>query len=174
VRFKGIHEKLLADPVPALAKAKKEDVPLLYWTAASWGAAISLAIDKPDIVIDLPTVRALAERARTLDESWGKGAIHELMISLDSLPEALGGSPERARADFTRAVELEQGLSPGPYVSLATGVDVPAQNRAEYQSLLNQALAIDPSKDPSNRLAALVTQRHARALLEQMDTRFSQ
>jgi len=173
VRFKGITEKLLADPAPALTKAEKKDVPMLYWTAASWGAAIALAVDKPEIAIDLPVVRALAERALSLDETWGNGAIHELMISIDSLPEALGGSPEKARGHFTRAVEIQKGNSAGPYVALATGVSVPAQNKAEFQELLNQALAVDPGKDPSNRLATLITQRRARALLDQIDTRFS-
>src|SRR5436190_15840793 len=85
VRFPGIGPKLLKDPAAALAGAKKADVPLLYWTAASWGSAIGLALDKPDISIDLPTVRALADRAIALDESWGKGALHEMFISLDSL-----------------------------------------------------------------------------------------
>ena len=44
------------------------------------------------------------------------------MITLDSLPEALGGNPARAREHFKTAVEMQKGLSPGPYVSLATGV----------------------------------------------------
>jgi predicted anti-sigma-YlaC factor YlaD len=174
VRFAGIKDRLLADPVPALARAQKQDVPALYWTAASWGAAISLGIDQPDLVVDFPTVRALADRALALDEGWGNGAIHELMISLDSLPEALGGSAERARQHFARAVELQKGLSPGPYVSLATGVSVPAQNREEFRTLLDAALAIDAEQSPSNRLATLVTQRRARALLDQIDSRFSQ
>jgi predicted anti-sigma-YlaC factor YlaD len=173
VRFHGIHDKLLADPVAALAKAQKKDVPMLYWTAASWGAAISLGIDQPDLVVDLPTVRALADRALALDESWNNGAIHELLITLDSLPEALGGNPAQAREHFARAVALQHGDSPAPYVALATGVDVPAQNRAEFESLLNQALAVDPEKDPSNRLVTLITQRRARALLDQIDTRFA-
>ena len=74
------------------------------------------------------------------------------MITLDSLPEALGGNPDaRARA-LQAAVELQKGLSPGPYVALATGVAVPAQDRAEFERLLKEALAIDPEKDPSNRL----------------------
>src|SRR5215218_7331581 len=81
VRFPGIGPKLLTDPVPALAKADKKDVPLLYWMAASWGSAIGLGVDKPDIVIDMPTVRALAERALALDETWGKGALHEMFVS---------------------------------------------------------------------------------------------
>src|SRR5262245_49911867 len=173
VRFPGITPKLLSDPTAALAKATKRDVPLLYWTAASWGSAISLGLDKPDLVIDMPTVRALAERAIALDETWSKGALHEMFVSLDSLPEALGGSPERARKHFARAVELQKSLSPGPYVALATGVAVPAQDKGEFQKLLEQALAIDPEKDPSTRLVTLVQQRRARALLDHIDTMFA-
>ena len=173
LRFPGIGQKLLTDPVPALAKAEKKDVPLLYWTAASWGSAIALGIDRPDIAIDMPVVRALAERAIALDETWSKGALHEMFISLDSLPEALGGAPGKARQHFNRAVELQKGLYPGPYVALATGVTVPAQNREEFEKLLQTALAIDPEKDPSMRLVTLVQQRRARALLDHIDTMFT-
>jgi predicted anti-sigma-YlaC factor YlaD len=173
VRFPGIAPKLLADPAAALAKARKQDVPLLYWTAASWGSAISLGLDKPDLIIDMPVVRALADRALALDERWNKGALHEMFISLDSLPEALGGSAAKAREHFARAVELQHGFSPGPYVALATGVALPAQDRAEFEKLLKEALAIDPEKDPSNRLVTLIQQRRARALLDHIDTMFT-
>ena len=170
---KGTSQALLANPEAALKKAQKSDVPLLYWSAASWGAAISLGIERPDLAVDLPTVRALADRALALDPAWNKGAIHELMISLDSLPEALGGNPERAREHFKKAVEIQKGLSPGPYVALATGIAVPAQDRPEFERLLKEALAIDPEKDPSNRLVILVTQRRARVLLDRIDEKFS-
>jgi predicted anti-sigma-YlaC factor YlaD len=170
---KGSSQALLQDPIAAVKKATKSDVPLLYWSAASWGAAISLGLDRPDLAVDFPTVRALADRALALDPTWNKGAIHELMISLDSLPEALGGNPERAREHFKMAVEIQKGLSPGPYVALATGIAVPAQDRSEFERLLKEALAIDPEKDPSNRLVILVTQRRARVLLERVDEKFS-
>jgi predicted anti-sigma-YlaC factor YlaD len=173
VRFPGIEKTLLTDPAPALAKADKKDVPLLYWMAASWGSAIGLGIDKPDLVIDMPIVRVIAERALALDESWSKGTLHEMFVSLDSLPAALGGDPDRARKHFARAVELQKGLSPGPYVALATGVALPAQDRAEFEKLLESALAIDPDKDPSVRLVTLVQQRRARALLDHIDTMFT-
>jgi predicted anti-sigma-YlaC factor YlaD len=170
---KGTSAALLQDPVATVAKARKDDVPLLYWTAASWGAAISLGIDRPDLAVDFPTVRALADRALALDPEWSRGSIHELMITLDSLPEALGGNPARAREHFKTAVEIQKGLSPGPYVSLATGVAVPNQDRQEYERLLKEALAIDPEKDPSNRLITLVYQRRARVLLDRIDEKFS-
>jgi len=58
-------------------------------------------------------------------------------------------------------------------VALATGVAVPMQDRAEFERLLKEALAIDPEKDPSNRLVILVTQRRARVLLDRADEKFS-
>src|SRR4026208_1452151 len=74
VRFPGVMQKLPADPVAALAKAEKKDVPLLYWMAASWGSAIALGVDRPDLVIDMPVVRALAERGIAPDGAGGQGA----------------------------------------------------------------------------------------------------
>jgi predicted anti-sigma-YlaC factor YlaD len=173
VRWKGMTAALMKDPATALGRAGKKDVPLLYWTAASLGAAVSLGLDQPELVVDLPTVRALAERALALDETWSKGALHELMITIDSLPPALGGSPEKAKEHFEKAVKIQEGKSPGPYVALATGVMVPAQDRAGFEKLLNEALAIDPLKEPSTQLVTLITQRRARALLDNIESKFA-
>jgi hypothetical protein len=172
-RWKGMTAALMKDAPAALKRATKKDVPLLYWTAASLGAAVSLGLDKPELVVDLPTVRALAERAIALDENWSKGALHELMISIDSLPEALGGSVERAKAHFEQAIKIQGGNSPGPYVALASGVMVPAQDRAGFEKLLNEALAIDPEKDPATRLVTIITQRRARAMLDHIEAKFA-
>jgi len=171
-RFKGIAPRLAADPVEALKKAEKKDVELLYWTAASWGSAIALAPDKPDLLIDFPIVRALVDRALALDPDWGKGSVHEMLITLESL-ETLGGSADKAREHFERAVKLQGGAAPGPYVALASGVAVNTQNRAEFEKLLDQALAIDPEKEPSTRLTTLVVQRRAKALRAHTDALFS-
>lgn len=170
VKFKGIGESLKADPVLALRKARREHVPLLYWSAASLGTAISTGgLEHPDLVIDWPIVRALTERALELDESWSRGALHEIMISLESQDAAMGGSEERARKHFARAVALQQGLAPGPYISLAMGVSKAKQDRAEFEKLLKQALAIDPEKDPTNRLVTIMGLTRARVLLDHID-----
>lgn len=172
-KFHGITVALTKDPEAAVKRIKdKKDVELVYWTAASWGGAISLGRDKPDIIVDFPSMRALAERTLALDDTWSSGAPHELMITLDSLPPTLGGDPAKAREEFKRAVELQKGLAPGPYVALALGVSQPAQDKKEFVDLLNQALAIDPAKDPDNQLITLIEQRRARSLLTQLDTLF--
>jgi hypothetical protein len=47
------------------------------------------------------------------------------------------------------------------------------QDRAEFERLLKDALAIDPEKDPSSRLVTLVYQRRACFLLDRIDEKFS-
>ena len=170
---RGIRKGLAAaDPVPALAAVKASEVPALYWTAASWGSAVSLGLDRPELVGDFAAVRALVDRALALDEGWSSGALHELDIILDSVPEAMHGSPDRARKHFARAVELQHGASAGPYVSLAANVSLSAQDRAEFRTLLETALAIDPDKEKPLRLANLLAQRKARYLLDHIDDLF--
>ena len=172
VRFPGLTKPLVGDPVPALKRVtKKDDVPLLYWTAASWGSAMALR-KEPALVIDFPVVRALAERALELDETWSDGALHTLMVTLDAQGEAFGGSEAGARRHFARAVEIQHGLLAGPFISLAMGVAYPAGNRTEFETLLQQAIAIDPQQRKPERLINLIDQRRARSLLGRIDELF--
>jgi len=173
LKHAGISTRLVTKPEGALASAAATDVPLLYWTGASWGAAISLGLDRPELVADLPAVRVLMDRALELDESFQRGAIHEVLIVLEALPEAMGGSKDRARKHFERAQELSKGLSAGTYVTMATSVSMPLQDRAEFVRLLEQALAVDPDKDPSSRLSNLIAQKRARHLLSRVDELFA-
>jgi predicted anti-sigma-YlaC factor YlaD len=170
--YRGFAARLAADPAKAVQAVRREDVAGLYWTAASWGAAIALGLDRPDLIADLPVVRALFARALALDEAFGEGAVHEALIAIEALPEAMGGSAARAREHFRRAVELSQGRAAGPYVTLASTVAVNEQNRAEFERLLHAALAIDPDAVPRRRLANLVAQRRARYLLDHADLLF--
>ncbi len=169
VRFKGVTDALLREPETALLKARKSDVELLYWSAASWGLA--MAMNPDELAIDFPAVRALAERGLALDPGWWNGALHELMITLNS-QALLGGSEDEARRHFARAVQLQKGLSPGPYISLATGISVTNQDRAEFEDLLNKALAVDPDANPAERLTTLLLQQRARILLDSAEYRF--
>ena len=173
IRFPGIGQDLKERRLSALRRARREHVPLLYWSAASLGAAIaSGGVARPDLLNDWPTVRALGERGLALDDRWSHGALHELMLVVESQGELLAGSEERARGHFARAVEMQRGLSPGPHVALAMGLVKNKQDRVEFERLMRQALAIDPDKNPTQRLSILLTQRRARVLLAHVDDMF--
>ena len=172
VEYSGLSAQLRLSPDNAVSEFDLEDVETMYWLSASWGSAISLGLDQPDLAADLPVVRALLSRALDLDEDYNRGALHGASITLESVPELLGGSPERARAHFDRALELSSGLDASPYVALATGVSLAMQDRESFESLLDAALAVDPEADISIRLLNLVTQKRARLLLDHADELF--
>jgi len=172
LRRPGVTAALREAPESALESFGRGDVELLYWTGAAWGSAVGLGLDRPELVADLPAVRALFERALALEPTFDRGAIHEAMIALDSVSELLGGSPERAREHFVRAVELSGGLRAGPYVAWARGVPVAEQHRREFRETLEKALAINVDASPPDRLANLLAQDRARRLLERVDELF--
>jgi len=166
-------QALRIEPVEALATASVEDVPLLYWTAVAWAAAISLGKDDPAIIAGLPIVDALLMQAAALDADWDHGTLQTFLIGYEiNRPNAPRDAVERARRHFRRAVELSHGLQAAPYVSLAESVAVAQRNRAEFVDALEQALAIDTDERPDWRLANLVMQRRARWLLERVDLYF--
>jgi len=173
VTHAGIGERLRRDPSGASAELKHEDLPLAYWTAASWGAAIGLGKDHPDIVADLGVVRPLLERCLQLDEGWQGGALHAAAMQLEAAtPPAAGGSPERAKEHFARAETLAGGHDAGLYVSYATGIAVPAQDRKIFDSMLDKALAVDRDAAPDRRLANALAQEQARWLQSHADDLF--
>jgi predicted anti-sigma-YlaC factor YlaD len=173
LRHPGLRARLEQGEPAALAKTEASDVPYLYWSAASWMGAFSTDPFDMDLLLSLSRPLALMARAYELEEGYNKGAIHEFYISVyGSLPAALGGSQEKARYHFTKAVEESGGLTAGPYVALATSVSIPTQNAAEFRELLGKALAIDLNSSPENRLVNLLSQSKARWLLEHIEDYF--
>jgi predicted anti-sigma-YlaC factor YlaD len=171
LKHKGLTARLQSDPNAAKEITVKE-LPMLFWTAAAWGSAISLGKDHPELMADVSVVRALFARGLELNESYEAGMFHEAMIPLEALPTAMGGSLDRARQHFARARELSKDGRASVFVTQAENVSIQTQNRAEFQKLLDQALAVDPNRDSLQRLSTLVSQRKARGLLLRMNDLF--
>ena len=172
VAHPGISARLQSDPEATVADFEPEEVESLYYLGGAWMLAISLGLDRPALVADLPAARALLDRALELDEGFERGALHSAFVTLESVGEAMGGSYARARDHFARAVELSDGQDAGPYLALATGVSVAEENRDEFRDLLETALAIDPDEAPENRLLNLIAQKRAQVLLDHIDDLF--
>ncbi len=173
IRHRGFEKALRSDAKLAVEAAKKNDVPLLYWTAVSWAGAISLSKDNPDLIAELPLVEAMIDRALVLDEGFGDGAIHSFLITYEmSRPGGTGDPAARSKEHFDRAMALTKGQSAGPLVSFAEAVSVQQQDLKGFESLLNRAIAINPDAKPEWRLVNLVTQRRAKWLLARTDQLF--
>jgi predicted anti-sigma-YlaC factor YlaD len=166
----GIAADLRAGRVERLAETSAKDVPALYWAGASWGAAVSVLKDDTDLISDLPAVRALIDRVLALDEGFSHGAAHEVMIRLES--GLAGGSLERAEGHYSRAIALSRGTAASPHVAFAETACVKRQDRARFVESLHAALAVDPDREPSLRVANRLAQDRARWLERRIDDLF--
>lgn len=171
--YEGITGELAVDPTAAAARVKSEDVPLLYWNAAALGLAISVSRGDAHMLVRLPEVEALLDRALELDETWEQGSLHEFAIVLASAGTSfeLDAVP-RLREHFERALELSEGSRASLFVTWAESVSVPTQNAGEFRGMLERALEIDPDEHEEIRLMNLVSQRRARWLLGRMEDLF--
>jgi len=154
---------------PLLKKCKKEDVALLYWTAAGSFAAYSIDVFDFSLAYNIPEWGAMMARAYELDPNFNDGAIDEFYIQYyASLPDNMGGDMDKAETHFKSALEKSGGMSAGAYVSYAKAVCANAEN-PNYDAFienLNKALEIDPDQNKSNRLVNIISQRKARFMLD--------
>lgn len=149
------------------ARLQPQQVGLAYWGAASWGAAISLSTDQPDLVADLPLAAALAGLAWQADPAHGQGAVAALMGSFEAARP--GGSVSAAAGFFDRAAALGDGRNAGVFVSRAEALALPAGDRPAFEALLRQALA---AADVQRDLANEVMRERATWLLAMADDLF--
>ncbi|MDC7234215.1 MAG: TRAP transporter TatT component family protein [Spirochaetales bacterium] len=199
LEIKDGEQLLEMNPDGFLQEAGKDQVDALYWAAAGWLGAFSCNPFDMELgqTVHLPV--AFLFRALDLDEEYGSGSIHDLMVTLwASLPpsiieNALLTAPEaagdfeqkyydkfnvsneeedRARFHFARAVALSEGMNPSTYISLATSYSVKNQDYPEFEKLLSRALAIDPYEDPDNQLLVIIYQEKARWLLDHREDFF--
>lgn len=165
--------RLSSDPRAAMRLAWKRDVEALYWTATAWGLAIGGSKDDLALLGDLPTVEALITRAAELDPDYNDGAIHSFLMTYEASRAGISKDSElRARAHFQDALNISHGGSAAVFVAAAEALSIPAQNRAEFDSLLSRALSVDLAATPASRLQNILAQRRAHWLLAHADDYF--
>ena len=162
-------ETLLTKPGPAVRRVtRREEVPLLYWSAASLGLQISAGRNLPALVARIPEVEALIERAVELDANWGKGSLFEFQLVFAGAKPG-GGDLVNMRRKFDQALTLSGGRRAGVYVAYAESALLPQQKKLEFRQLLEKALAVDTNGEPEFRLVNVLAQRRARWLLDRID-----
>lgn len=158
-----------ADPA-AWPLLEPEQVGLAYWAAAAWGGWISLSTDEPEVVADLPLAARLAQLAWQVEPGYGQGALAGLMGSFEN--SRPGGSRQSALVYFDRAIALGAGRNVGAYVGKAEGYALPQGDRALFEALLQQALAIKDEAGSPLALGNEAMRRRAAWLLGRADDLF--
>ncbi len=147
-----------------------EDVPMLFWSGYAWG--LSVRAGDPSALVDLPYARALVERSVALDETYFHYAGVTFMAAIESsIPESVGGNPERGRELFERALELTERKALTVQLNYARTWAVNNNDRELYESLLREVLEAGDTL-PDARLANKIARRRAERSLRRTDELF--
>lgn len=167
-RHPGFTAQLSRNPGEAVAVTTLVDVPLLYWTGAALGTAISVFKDRPEMLIRLPEIGALAFRVTELQPGYLDGAAYELLMLYEAgRPAMMGGSLALAKHYYERALTYSQGNSVSLFVGYGESISVQEQDRETFVRMLERALEVKAG-GVANRLA----RRRARWLLQRADDLF--
>lgn len=167
---------LLAKPfdefTAAIAALKKEEVPLLYASAASWAGWIQANSNDWNAIADLAKVKAAMARSVELDETYSHGEGHlYLGVFATLLPPALGGKPEEGRTHFERAIQLSAGRDLMAKVEYARRYARGIYDREQHDRLLQEVLAADAT-EPGLTLSNVLAKRQAKELLDSAESYF--
>ncbi len=174
LRHPGLRDSLFArDWDGNLDFTDEEDVPYLYWAGMAWLGALTTDFFDMELLVTMPRAVALVKRILDLDEDYDNGAVHEFLATYNgSIPREMGGSEEKAREHYRRAIDLSGGAKASTHLALATTVSVRNQDVKEFRELLEKALAVDVDAVPEYRLMNILAQEKARWLLEHVEDFF--
>jgi hypothetical protein len=172
----ALGKALRGDPAgltDALGRAPASDVPAVFWTALSWGGAISLDLTDPDGLADLPRVQAMMEWVRSKDPGYFYGGADFFLGTLaGSRPVFLGGDSAASREHFERALELSRGHFLLTYVYYARTYAVQVQDSALFGRLLTAVDTASVDILPEARLSNVVAKKKAALLRASINERF--
>jgi hypothetical protein len=149
----------------------REDAAPLFWASASWGALLSMSEDM-SLAMDLPAIIALVEHVRLLDEGFeGGGALVFLGGFNAQLPAQLGGSPEKGKQYFERALQITGRRAHQVQLNYARFYAVTVNDGPLYVALLNEIISA-PDQGSDVRLANKIARVRAELLLSKVDQLF--
>ena len=152
--------------------SEKSDVAPIFWAGLSWGGAINMGMDQPDLIAEAPLAKVLVERAKELDDSYLNGGAYVFLGSMESaMPPAMGGNPERGRELFEQGLAKTGRKNHVMQVNYARIYAVNTQNRELFIKLLNEVIEA-PDQGNGVRLTNKVARRRAERYLRQVSELF--
>lgn len=163
----------IKDPNMSNISFTKDDVPFLYWLAASYGGIISASRAHPKWVVHLPKIGMLLDKAIQINPSWNQGALYTAMISYTvSRPDPPENIRQEARQYFELAIKASNDQDASPYIAFAENICIKEQDKADFIKLTNHVLAMDVNQNSDLRLSNILSQDRARWLQSKVEDYF--
>jgi hypothetical protein len=171
--FKKPREKLFDEFAEDLNDLGQNDVPYLFWSAASWGSWIGLNLNSMEAIAELPRVELMMKKVLELDEGFYYGGPHLFMgIWFASRPKIAGGNLDLARDHFRKAAALGQGKFLMTEVYYAQYYARRKFDEDLFKSILQKVLDTPADIVPELTLLNTVAHQKAKKMLDNLDEYF--
>lgn len=128
-----------------ISNLEETDVSTAYTLASTWLGYIETHADDWGAVAKLSKTQALLEVVVKFNERFDHGGAHLYLGALAStLPQALGGKPEVAKAHFEKAIAISEGKHLLVKVEYARRYARATFNKALHHELLSDVINSDP------------------------------
>ena len=174
--IKGMVEKGDVDALKRnLKELDRDDLPLIFWAGECMAGWINLNLDDPEAMSDLPVALAFVNRAKEIDDTYFYGGPHMVLaVYYGTVGKAVGGDPEKSRAEFEKVFKITKNQFMLAKFMYAKTYCVQTQNKAEFEKALNEVLDFDVDQAPDFRLINEVAKIKAEKLLDQEQDKFIQ
>jgi hypothetical protein len=161
------------DLAAELGRRGKDDVPAVFWAAFGLGGYVTLALDEPDAIADLPRAEAMMQFVAAVDSSYYYAGAHVFLGALDGTrPRMMGGNPERSRQHFETALRINGGRFLMTQVYYARSLAVQTLDEALFDRLIGEVDSASIDILPEFRLANAIAKQKARTLRERKSDLF--
>lgn len=156
--------------VPSIEKG---GAPAAMWAAACWSQYISLHLDDPAVMRDIPKVQLLLDRVVELDSSYFEGLPLVMQGSLHAFkPKLMGGDTDASAACFDRAFALGGNSFLMSRFFYARYYAYRMMDRDLFTETLEGIINAAPVENDPYRLLNLITVEKSHQLLEEADDLF--
>lgn len=157
----------------ALADLRDKDLPALVWTVANWSQFISLHLDSTRVLVDIPRVTAMLERAVEIDGAFFEGLPYIILGSLHSFrPPMMGGDPEASKRNFDMAIDISDGKFLLAKFFYAKFYCYRIQDADMFERTLRDVLGQPDTILPEYRLLNVIAIQKSARLIEETDELF--
>jgi hypothetical protein len=159
-----VRQQSYAEFEQTVSSLKVSDVLIAYSLGVAWVGRLQANSDDWAVIAELSRAKLLMERVIELDENHENGGPHLYMGGMETLlPASMGGKPEKGRAHFEKAIEINEAY-------LMTKVIYAQQysrlmfDQELHDRLLNEVLSADPVVEGMT-LTNRIAQERAKDLL---------
>jgi len=155
-----------------ISRVQEKQVPALFALGNAWSAWIMANKNDFNAIADIARIEIIMQRVVELDETYKDGAAYLYLGTLASfLPPVLGGTPEKGKQYFEKAVTLSKGKNLMVKVVFAKLYARMIFNRTLHDQLLKDVLTANPCV-PGYTLLNTWAQIQAKELINSADDYF--